>query len=383
MQVSLNLAKLVGFSPAQRSGIIRDIAAEARLERHYVSDLLHGKASSISFEALASICEYLVKVHNKTPAELLGQLFVVSPGGFWDMFAGHTSFDLCFGMRRSQQWPERRWVSAADADLQASLLHRISLADTDDPDADTRGEGVTQHLIRSPEEKSTVDDLKEWATEVYDAFEKRGGKKSLIIMGSLKSNSVTELAFARAFKAQPFVSQDAVARARDRSCPIFYRYRDHDVQPPSCCGGVRLSKSEEAMQPGIYYEDPKKKQWVCCPVDSSHDAALVYYVNRPLLGRLELVMGGFSGIATLQLSSNLPRLAHEFWPPAYSTPNLQVGLYVVRMIYRDRSPGADRFDVKLEEIEVIPLAKSTLVRRLDRARRPRRIGRRGNRLHPR
>ena len=59
---------------------------------------------------------------------------------------------------------------------------------------------------------------------------------------------------ADTFSAVPFQSEDDIAFAKDRRCPFFLRFRDSDPHPPCASAGVRLSKSEEAKDAGIYYE---------------------------------------------------------------------------------------------------------------------------------
>jgi hypothetical protein len=45
---------------------------------------------------------------------------------------------------------------------------------------------------------------------------------------------------------------------------------------------------------------------------------------------MEMVLGGFSGLATRLLARLLARRGDEFWPPVYSDEGLQIGAFVVK-----------------------------------------------------
>jgi hypothetical protein len=184
---------------------------------------------------------------------------------------------------------------------------------------------------------------------------------------------VSEAVVAEAFRAEPFVSQDNVRRLKDRSCPFFLRYRNEDVQPPSCHGGLQLARSKESVQPGVYFETPKG--WTCCPSSITEDVALVFYVYHVLLGRLEMVMGGFSGRATHCLASGLPGIMGKLWPPTYKTNELHVGAFIVRFEFSEPSGqaehGADNeWMYQPATTEVIPLEEKVLERKLERKPSP-------------
>ena len=76
----------------------------------------------------------------------------------------------------------------------------------------------------------------------------------MICLGSIKSNPVAELILAEAFGCEPFQSADELEHAHERACPIFLRYRADDPHPPSCSGGLRLSRHQDSPSPGLYYE---------------------------------------------------------------------------------------------------------------------------------
>ena len=91
-----------------------------------------------------------------------------------------------------------------------------------------------------------------------------------------------------------------------------------------------MSERETSPSPGIYFET-KDGDWEYCGWDQpEHDTALVFYIHRESQGRLEMVLGGFSGRATRLLSRTLASRAEEFWPPIYSRHGIQVGAFIVK-----------------------------------------------------
>jgi len=71
---------------------------------------------------------------------------------------------------------------------------------------------------------------------------------------------------------------------------------------PALAAGIRLSKNEDAPEPGFYYEKDDGT-WAYAGGDGK-DTALVFYLFREALGRLDMVLSGFSGIGKTQNESN-------------------------------------------------------------------------------
>jgi hypothetical protein len=141
---------------------------------------------------------------------------------------------------------------------------------------------------------------------------------------------VVEIMLSRAFNCEPFVSQDNVAKAAQRSVPFFLRYRDHDPHPASSVGGLQLSKDVKDQGPGIYFET-EDGSWKYCPSNSpKEEVAFVFYTHRESQGRLEMVLGGFSGRATRLLARAIATRAEDFWPPNFLTQGIQVGGFIAQ-----------------------------------------------------
>lgn len=226
-------------------------------------------------------------------------------------------------------------------------------------------EHMRQSLVWSPGAETSETAI-ERARQVYDDFGKSRQEKALVCLGSMKSNPVAELVMAAAFDCEPFQSQDQLARAAERACPLFLRYRDRDPHPDSCWGGTRLAGDIETSAPGIYYEQADGTWAHCGSDESGQDVAFVFYVNCEPQGWMEMVVGGFSGRATRLLAKTLSSRAEHFWPPTFSAFGKQFGAYIVKYsLPREADHRQDllRTDVHIDPT-IIPLDAAVFQRRL-------------------
>ena len=96
------------------------------------------------------------------------------------------------------------------------------------------------------------------------------------------------------------------------------------------------------------------------------DAALVFYIFRESLGRLDMVLSGFSGRATRLLARTLAHRAEDFWPPVFHHNYLQVGAYIVT--YEPSETVDESSDILSTDLmanaTVIPLPAEAIARRL-------------------
>ncbi len=218
--------------------------------------------------------------------------------------------------------------------------------------------------------------MKEEATSAYERFDGIPGSRALVCLGSVKSNGLCELAIARAFSATPWGTQDRVSKPGDRACPFFYRYRDTDVNVPSCHGGRVLAADLSGQhisseEPGIYFER-EPGTWEMIPSNSDREPALIFYSYRPAEGVAEVVMGGFSMVGTFLLAQHFRKVVRALWPPEFVSPGLQAGAFVVdfRLKAKGAEPAAELpSDLgaairDVEHLEIIRLSKEVLAPRL-------------------
>lgn len=381
MRYAFRLAEILGHSPDRRKrpGTIKAIVEHTGLDRHQVAALLKNEAKYIPLEALSRICEYLIDHGYARPADLPGALFAVKPENFWETLARRKSIEICLGVRQAEADPASAWVVASDSVLIGELLNGISTLggnaklQTADPLQTADGEEgrsqpgqpeqLHQTLVWSPGHVSEQE-TQGRAREVYDGFSNQKGDRALICIGSVKSNPVVEMIFSEAFGCTPFASEDDLDDSSSRACPFFLRYRESDPKPSASSAGVQLSKNDKIEKPGIYFEKDDGT-WVWAGGDTGKDAALVFYVYREPLGRLELVLSGFSGRATRLLAKTLASRSEEFWPPVYEEPGLQIGAFIVVYDVTDDENDVLRTNLTAAP-KIIKLSSKAIGRRVER-----------------
>ncbi len=384
MRYSFRLAELLGHvpDPRKRPGTIKAIVEYTGLDRHQVAALLKNEVKYIPLQALSRLCDYLIEYGYVSADQLPGALFAVEPEHFWELLARRRRLEMCLGVRTgAEDWPEGAWVVASDSVLLGELLNGVSTLggtakhqdkmknlDHKSSSLSPHPEHLKQSLVWSPGQVAPREVIAR-ATEVYEQFCGPGSDKALLCLGSMKSNPVAELILAGAFGSEPFTPEDSVKAACERKCPFFLRYRSDDPHPPSCAGGLQLSQTETSSSPGIYFEK-SDGTWEYCGWDQpEHDTAFVFYIHRESQGRLEMVLGGFSGRATRLLSRTLASRAEEFWPPIYSRHGIQVGAFIVKYYFSEEDHMPDLLQTDLSaDTTIIPLDQEVIARRLDTGR---------------
>ncbi|MGI8980744.1 MAG: helix-turn-helix domain-containing protein [Pirellulaceae bacterium] len=415
MRYSFRLAKLVGHTPdpRKRPGTIKQICEFSNLDRHQVAALLKSEVKYIPLEAIGKLCDYLLAKRLAKPQDLPGILFALEPENFWELIARRQWVEVCMGVRKdgADDTLDDAWIVASDSVMFGELLRGITdfrlwapkaaadaalLFPTEPPadasekkNGDNGDNGATvihhngqkqeaavatpllpevlrQTLVWSPGKNEQ--EYKSASEKIHEEFGKQEeDDKALVCIGSVKSNPVVERIIASAFGCPAFQSQDKVASATQRSVPFFLRYRDNDPHYlASCCGGWQLAEGHSADKPGIYFET-KSGKWNCCPCDDKkHDAAFVFYVNRPSQGILEMALGGYSGRASRLLAQHLDRCAEKLWPPVYSGQGLEIGAFVIRFQLKDKA-RKDKSNLGHDDapkIEVERLDEEVIVRRM-------------------
>jgi hypothetical protein len=400
VRISLRVRQLLGEEP-QKRGFITRMEKQTGVDRHTIRAVLDNKTSSVNMDILSRICDFLIAEQLVAEQELPGVLLGRDAEELWDLLASCDRVEFCVGARMASEWPGAAYVMSPDSRLQGVLLSRISQlkygpstgprqgqrrvqagkpGGPSIPDATpAEGEAVKVgkrlfsafHLMAAPTRHARPDAPGEgWdeacrqAQEAYRGLARYREKRALIAMGSIKVNPVVEVMLANLFSAPPFAVPDQVNSARQRRCPIFFRFRDSDPQPPSCCGGTRLAKRSTSDEIGVYYETVKDA-WLCCPHDADHDAAFIYCADRRPAGMVELACGGFSARATSLMTDNLEQITSRLGWPQYQTHDLHLGLYVIQFNRRarDRRPDSDS-QGRDWTFDVIPISNRSLQRRL-------------------
>lgn len=379
MRYAFRLAELLGHTPDRRKrpGTIKSIVEHTGLDRHQVASLLKNEAKYIPLEALSRLCDYLIDNGYATAEQLPGALFAVNAENFWELLARRGDIEIVVGVRQGEgeSSPENAMVVASDSVLVGELLNGVSTlggaakhhgsggeADDAKPRDVPMPDRIQQTLTWSPGHVS-LGDARARATDVFESFVNAQGDRGLVCIGSVKSNPVVELVFADAFGCTPFVTEDDVDDVSARSCPFFLRYRDSDPKPDGASAGTRLSKNLDAPEPGFYFEK-EDGTWEYAG-GKGRDTALVFYLFREALGRLDMVLSGFSGRATRLLSKTLAIRGEEFWPPVYEEDGIQIGAYFVQYDNTDAKPSRDDLLYNTGgAAQIMPLSRKAIARRI-------------------
>ena len=382
MQYSFRLAELLGHvpDPRKRPGTIKAIVEYTGLDRHQVAALLKNEVKYIPLKALSRLCDFLIEHGHAAPDQLPGSLFAVEPENFWELLARRKRLEMCLGVRKDvSPDSEVSFVVASDSVLLGELLNGVTtlggtakLRKSDgpvpamSPDSLPQPEHLKQSLVWSPGQADEAE-VNRRAASVYDGFSDSKGDKALVGIGSTKSNPVVEIVLARAFNCDAFASQDDVEDSSQRAVPFFMRYRENDPHPGSCVAGLNLSKKEADLKEGIYYENAEGK-WVRCGSGKPREeVAFVFYVHRESQGRLEMVLGGFSGKATRLLARALATRAEDFWPPVYSAQGMQIGAFIVEFTMPAGKKETDILRTDLvATADVTPIPQEAIARRLEK-----------------
>lgn len=380
MQYSFRLAELLGHvpDPRRRPGTIKAIVEYTGLDRHQVAALLKNEVKYIPLKALSRLCDYLIEHGHCTAEQLPGALFAVEAENFWEMLARRKRLTIGLGVRKdiTDESPDVSYVVASDSVLMGEILNGVTTlggtaqlrreasAASDGVLPAPHPESLRQVLVWSPGQIED-EEMQSRATDRYREFSDASGDKALVCIGSTKSNPLVEIVMGMSFGCDPFVSQDDVDDPGQRSCPVFFRYRDTDPHPASCVGGLTLSKSHGKMEPGIYFEDENGK-WVSTgSMKKGTHVAMVCYVHRESQGRLEMALGGFSGRATRLLARSLASRAQDFWPPTYVGQGMAVGIFLIEFAVGSESEeDILRTDMVATTTKVIPVPAESIARRL-------------------
>lgn len=361
MKVRFRLAEVLNEFRETGRGVIKKISDATGLERHQVSALLKNDVQYLSLNSLGAICDYLINTHHMNSYELPGRLFALEPEDFWAFLSEKQSLVMSFGVRQELHENNVLWVPAADSFLQGTLLHELygteppATPESGNPMAlppADQGPRFDQYMVRSFSSHSypspaardrEFQHMKREATNAYDKFHDIAGNKVLICLGSVKSNGLCELVIARAFSADPWVSQDESTPADNRTCPFFFRFREGDVNIPSCHGGKQFALNLPGTNlptdaPGVYFES-EPGHWHVAPLSEDREPALIFYTYNPPLGVVEVVLGGFSTEGTFLLAQHIRKIVRTIWPPAYITPTQETAAFVVDFHLSPQAPA--------------------------------------------
>lgn len=382
MKIKLQVHRLIDkYAPHEKKyqamdlvNWVKDWAAKKgirlKIGRHLASDFLQGReVKNVSLEMLNCLCDFLVEECNVPTDQLPERLFGRQEQELLSLLGETPRLQLVLGVRRAEEWGENPYVMATDFNLQSTLTNlvfrhanrglggQVPLPKVDYVEAPSRFLGRSPK-DQTPEAQEAIKKAKKHWKESCDRAAKlfedicKYKKSTTIITGSIKVNCIAEHYLAWTFSEVPLKSQTKQVR----KVPIYFRFRDTDPKPVSCCAGTS-SPLKEDDRPGIHYESVGG--WECLPCDDKEvDAGFVSFVQK---GKQRfLALGGFSSRATYYLTQELEQLSDRFWPPQYEDEKKKVGLFLLKFRFEtiDAVSGVDNPVLpfpKLKEAEVIPL----------------------------
>lgn len=437
MRVRLRLKQLLARQGKSDHGIITQIENSTGIERHKVSRLINGKEDKLSLEHLGQLCRFLIQECHVDPRELPGALFELEPSKFLALLQNTPTLHACFGVRLRKEAKPFPWAAGADSFLHGKMLELllrseaqsrdVRLSRVEAPGSSPARNGdeaipmptqirqyrqemvhaVSLQAIEDPAQREDELELLRNDAERVDAIlhspgsgpseprHRRPVRQVALILGSVKSNPVCELATARGFHAVPWgahgralsrqaagdeTNRPLVSSPQERAVPFFIRYRDgqnspyRDPQVPSCYAGTQLCAEkvkcgQNASEAGIYYETSGGK-WEWIPCSETTDGAIIYWDHDKQLGNVEVVMGGFSSLSTLLLGMNVEHIVDHLFPASYETEDRAVGAFVVQFDLAGMKPDVQNQTLPQTRCAptVIRLAPAVLQRRLERTR---------------
>ncbi len=375
MKIRLRVEHYLGLDQ-QRHIALSKLARAIGVTRHQLMHLLDNDSPHINRKTLEAVCEYLVGHGRLTPANMFQRLFAVEPNSFWPMLAARQRIDFFMGVRWLKELGWDQQIVAADSVLQSVLVNRLTGVAAENRTSGTRFLRHAQQVF-NPQlvlawgyHGMTNTEIQAEAKGLWKQFAREHADKSIVCLGSIKSNPMCDMVVARGFQnAKEFTSED---QGEDRSCPFVMIYRDSDPHPPSCWGAARRLNEDKRPKPGIWFEREPNRWEHASWTESSDDVAIVYYRYEKGPQNLAMMLGGFSGRSTRCLADMLRTgAADEFWPPAVDTNKLSLGVFIVKFGFRQRRKNESihvRSHDRRNRTEVISLTREVLERRIAKVR---------------
>lgn len=378
MKIEIRASRLLGLEDNPPASLTA-LASEMGLSSYQLRHFLARTSPQISRATLEAVCQYLLR-HDRVPAEeLFSRLLAIVPDSFWPMVSARQQINFAVGVRLTHVKGLEQLVVADDAVFQSVMVNELTGTAANAPTKAAVGsrhprQVIDSRLVQAWEPQGANDEeVIEEANAFFSRCARTQENAATICVGSIKSNPACDPFVARAFrKAAPFVSEDSVRTADERSVPFLMLYRADDPHPPSCWGGRVVAADDSRNTPGIYFaREPGR--WDFLPSNEETDTALVFYCFYKTKQNVEMVWGGYTGRATRCLAKILSDgQADCFWPPAIDDERQSVGAFVVQFDFREtrKKKGISKMPHEtLVGYRVTPLTADVLAPRIARPRK--------------
>ena len=348
-----------------KHGVVQRIAEATGLHRHTVSKMWRGDGD-VSVRALEKLCSWLEE-HGVPPSVLPQTLLGSRPSELWRaLSASGTEGTVHVYVGEYQETERSRpvmlWVSRRDMTVAGEVVRVLSTP------SDTGGAHPKVLIDYVPfrySPRHTADRPKMISRErlegdiarakrIYDTMEKEA--RNAVLVGSQQANFLVEMFTARLFGVKAFESPKRKARV-----PFYLAYRGSDKAIPSCFGGLGPPPGGKgSADPGIYYMG-QRGEWIYCPWKSrEQDAGVVMTLYERAVGRVVVVMFGFSGMGTEALGRRIVEDADPFWEPYLKIRDREIGVYVCTFKMKEDDLTDAGKVVRPRDFHVTPLEEKIL-----------------------
>jgi hypothetical protein len=351
------------------------VERDVNLSRRVVADLYYNRRVSITLNQLERLCRWL---HGKgVPAhELPGALFRFYPSGLVNVLtaAGRVRIYLGDYFQRHGSHLPADGESWADSEVASNFIGLLSTAPPVDraPDAAESSAASNKGLMYeyalvpfqdppgkcAPKRGRPAPESAKNVRRIFRAMREYQSPVTNILIGSQRANPLVELFVADLFGCEPF------ADARGRLPFYLYGQRSPSWLVPSCFGGTDLpADCPDGGPHGIYYR-VNGQRWELCPsIPNEADAGVVIVRRVPGRDQTELVVFGFSSVATRAMGEFFRRDPDQFWGSLQRLKGgVEARVYVCRIPMRvaavDARPQPVLKEVKVHRLEFQDLAKA-------------------------
>lgn len=362
MHIELQLKKVLQHHGLDRHGVIHDIARDLGVHRHSIAKLYNNQATNPSLDLLGRVCGWVINRSRQAQEHGLPQsLFGIQPLALWQAVTAGQGVSIYLGERQQKEkaLPLQRWIARRDSAVASDIVKYLSTHGTvKEPMPQVETEYVPFRILPESEHdrRRHLEEDADCAKRTFDQMRVQEPQSSAILIGSQRSNLLTEHLVADLFGCQPFQ-----AISNTEKVPFYLQYRDAP-SVPSCFGQpADLPKGRRDTHPGIYYLDAEHR-WTACPwTENKQDCGVVILVRDPGNQAMELALFGFSGRATAVIGKRLLQSDDGFWPPTATSRGKQVGVYICRFSWlKDAKVDEDLGDAVVSAFEVIPIPRSIL-----------------------
>ncbi|MEE9391955.1 MAG: helix-turn-helix transcriptional regulator [Planctomycetota bacterium] len=384
MAVQFRLKELAQEFGIQLHGKTSDIQEALGVERQTVSRLINSRTSSVSFEHLQRLSDWLLKNvdPSKRPAlqaMLPGALFSFT--GIWERLVHADELTAFLGERCSMpnakiSLGSPRWIAGADAEAATGLIHGLTQAGgrfqfkwKNIPfhyDIELNNSGSTTKPKASVSQKETAKllaaqldkDTKEVA-RLHGRMMKNENRANIII-GSQRINLLVEQFVASLFSATPFKE-----RHKNSTVPFYLQYRpDGYLYPKSCFGGdgARAGVSKNRM-PGIHYKSSKTK-WAYIPWEQSKTTSGITIIHQDLsLNSVAVALIGYSREGTLKLSQLFQDDPRRFGPLHEISKDRRLGVFACQFDRNKNNAEQKTPGIAAEGWSIVALSKDVICKK--------------------